>query len=97
MKSYFLHDVRNSNAASLGASLASVLPGQSNPWILFHNGVDPVAYFNVITDEDGERGDIIPPAICADISGRHYNGDQAVIDILSDIQKTLDGKIFYAP
>lgn len=81
MKSYFLAEVADPGA--LEAALGLLLPGQSHPWLLLSEAGDPIAYFNV---ECGEH-------VLVDISGRHYNEDQAVLRVLEALQTRVGGTI----
>ncbi len=87
MKTYSLH--RIVDFSKLTAVLNELLPGQHNPWVLMHAENDPIAYFNVV-DHDI---DIVGPAVMADISGRHFESDKQVIDILIAIQDKVGGEI----
>lgn len=90
LKSYVLQGLSDSNAASTELSL--LLPGQTDPWLLLTKDDDPIAYFNLNPpiDFEGLQGPFI---IQADISGRHYREDDAVVKILRSIQKKLGGQI----
>jgi|LakMenEpi03Aug12_release.lakeMendotaPanAssembly.Ray.scaffolds.fasta_scaffold3015254_1 hypothetical protein len=80
MKSHFLTDVANADAAR--AALDRLLPSQRDPWVLFDGAGDAIAYFNA--DGDG---------ITVDISGRHFNEDAAVIGLLEAVQREAGGAI----
>ncbi|MFC2253940.1 hypothetical protein ACETRX_30200 [Labrys portucalensis] len=91
MKSYFLEELHDNIAAE--EALTESLPGQARPWIIWTSGRDDVvAYLNVCEETKGEtpRG---PFVIHADISGRHYRGDQKVIEVLCRLQQRLGGTI----
>ena len=79
-----------SNPADVPKTLSRVLPGQKEPWLLLAKEGDPVAYFHI---EDLAADDPDSPCISADISGRHYNEDAAVIKVLSDIAAVVGGRI----
>lgn len=81
LKSYFLTDVADPTA--LEAALNHVLPGQSRPWLLLSDEGDPIAYFHV---EHGHH-------VQVDISGRHYNEDQAVLSVLEALRTRAGGTI----
>jgi len=83
MKSVLLTDIQKPD--EVRAALSGVLPGQQEPWLLLAAAGDPIAYFHV--DTDGEV------TVTADISGRHYNEDDAVIGVLQKIQLAVGGKI----
>ena len=87
MKTYALDCISSVERAK--TALTSALPGQSSPWLLRSADNDIVAYFNVV-DADV---DLVGPAITADISGRHYNEDRAVLAILTLLQKSVGGEI----
>jgi len=93
----------------LGEVLSNVLPGQKEPWLLLTpelhhltsavkkpngDGIQlftqivqsPIAYFN-IANEGGVTN------LYADVSGRHFNEDQAVIDVLRKISKLVGGVV----
>ncbi|MGS0896791.1 hypothetical protein ACVBGC_30290 [Burkholderia stagnalis] len=89
MKSYFLEELDDNMVAR--KTLTEVLPGRTDPWVILDSGGhDVVAYVNVINVDGDEtlRGPIV---ISADISGRHYNENQKVIDILRRLQQRLGG------
>ena len=68
--------------------LDRLLPGQQDPWLLTSSEDDPVAYFNVIPGEgSGQFG------VSADISGRHYREDAAVIFIPRQLQLVVGGNL----
>ncbi|MBA4009868.1 MAG: hypothetical protein C0486_13940 [Erythrobacter sp.] len=85
MKSYFLEGLSDSNSAR--KELCVRLPNSANPWLLHDGQGDVIAYFEIA---EGETGGV---AIQADMSGRHFNGDVEVIDVLRDLQKKLGGTI----
>ncbi len=64
--------------------LDQLLPGQREPWLLLAKEGDPIAYFHL--EPDGS-------SIQADISGRHYNEDDAVSKILIRIAAVVGGRI----
>jgi hypothetical protein len=87
MKSYFLDHV--SSIAAAETALSDELPGQRDPWVMVHDQGDAMAYLSVGTALDGEEN----LHIQADISGRHYDEDQMVIDLLERLQKRVGGSI----
>jgi hypothetical protein len=87
MKSMALSAIPNPD--NILAVLDQVLPGQREPWLLLATDGDPIAYFNVLT----EGTDWEAPYIQADISGRHYNEDDAVVAVLSKIASHVGGRI----
>lgn len=90
MKSYFLEGLSDSDAVS--EELSSLLPGQIDPWLLLAKAGDPIAYFNSRSPSDLE--DLQGPFLVqADISGRHYREDDAVVRILRSVQEKLGGRI----
>ena len=87
MKSYFLDHVTSIKAAE--EALTSELPGQSDPWLILDSTADAITYLYVGTaQEDGPN-----PHIQADISGRHYNEDKLVIEVLQRLQSRVGGTI----
>ena len=87
MKSYFLERISSLEAAR--AALRARLPGQEAPWLLLSSAGDPVAYFEVHGDLDGEP----VPNVQANVSGRHFDQDALVINVLKDIQGSIGGRI----
>jgi len=87
MKSYFLEDI--ASCQDVVQALSQVLPGQQKPWLLLEPGGDAIAYFNAHPSES----DPDKIGVQADVSGRHYNEDKAVIDILRRLQTVLGGII----
>ncbi len=73
------------------AKLQELLPGQQKPWLLRASDGDAIAYFNVISEKEGSlwRGS----CVTADISGRHFNEDAAVIAVLRQLQSAIGGEI----
>jgi hypothetical protein len=63
------------------------LPNQVDPWVLLASDGGALAYFNVITKEASFS------YIQADISGRSYNRDEAVLEVLRELQKRLGGVV----
>lgn len=92
MKSYFL--VGYDPQTDARAALSTVLPGQTDPWLIMHTSGDPVAYLNIGTSdgtfEDLEHGTCL---ISADISGRHYYADAEVIAVLDAVRQIIGGRI----
>ena len=87
MKSYFLDHVSSVVAAE--TALSDELPGQRDPWVILNTPGDPIAYLRVGTLlEDGPN-----LHIQADMSGRHYDKDQVVIELLERLQKLVGGSI----
>ena len=87
MKTYALDQIASADQAN--AALTAALPGQSSPWILRATDGDAIAYFDIVSGDT----DLVGPAITADISGRHYNEDEAVVAVLAALQKKLGGVI----
>jgi hypothetical protein len=54
---------------------------------------DPIAYFGVTNENASVDPDLRGSFVRADISGRHYNADPAVISILRKLQSALGGNI----
>ena len=87
MKSYFLDHVSSVVAAE--TALSAELPGQRDPWVILHAPGDPLAYLRVGTLLEGGPN----LHIQADVSGRHSDNDQAVIEVLERLQKLVGGSI----
>ncbi|BCG79496.1 hypothetical protein [Mesorhizobium sp. 113-3-3] len=86
MKSYFLEEPADEQQAR--RVLSTLLPGQSEPWLLTAAEGGAVAYFNItILKDDGGL------AIQADISGRHFEQDEVVLIVLRAFQQKLGGTI----
>jgi hypothetical protein len=88
MKSYLLYGISGVDAAA--AALDRRLPGGRDPWHLFDADGDVIAYFRALPSNLEFEGPDDPngsgPLVQADVSGRHYNEDEAVISVLRDIQ-----------
>jgi hypothetical protein len=87
MKSYHLEEISSPEQAT--EELSRLLPGQENPWLLKDATGDAIAYFNV----DITESEIATFCVIADISGRHYNEDDAVVDVLRLLQRAVGGTI----
>ncbi len=87
MKSYFLDHVASIQAAE--DALTRELPGQAHPWLVFDATGDPIAYLYV----DATLEECSGLRIQADISGRHYNEDKVVIEVLQRLQSRVGGTI----
>ena len=87
MKSYFLEHV--SSLANAESALRAELPGQEHPWVLRATDGDVIAYFNVAPVLDGEPN----LHVQADVSGRHYNEDAPVIDLLQRLRASVGGLV----
>jgi hypothetical protein len=85
MKSYFLEDL--GDPARVRGELSKLLPIQVDPWLLLASDDDALAYFNVLTREPGVSH------VQADISGRHFDRDEAVLEVLRELQKRLGGVV----
>lgn len=59
------------------------MPGQSRPWLLVSKEGDPIAYFNIVSGKH----------VQVDISGRHYNEDEAVLEVLEALRTSVGGTI----
>ena len=87
MKSYFLDHVESIVAAE--TALSAELPGQKDPWVILHAPGDPIACLKVGTVlEDGPN-----LHVQADMSGRHFDKAQGVIELLGRLQKRVGGSI----
>jgi hypothetical protein len=89
VKTYALENISSCEQAS--AELRHLLPGQQAPWLLKASDGDVIAYFNVVLKSHGseERGS----CVTADVSGRHFNEDAAVISVLRHLQSAIGGDI----
>ena len=87
MKTYALEDISSCEGAS--AELRVLLPGQEAPWLLKAPDGDAIAYFKVGPKDLGREGDWVT----ADVSGRHYFEDEAVISVLRKLQSKVGGVI----
>lgn len=81
MKSYFLEATERPEA--IPAVLTELLPGQTRPWVLLSPSGDAVAYFDI------DNGDVVQ----ADISGRHFSRDDAVLAVLAAVRDRVGGSI----
>ena len=87
VKSYRLEEITSLERAI--EELTLLLPGQENPWLLKDATGDAIAYFNVeITASEAAT-----LCIVADVSGRHYDEDDAVVDILRLLRRAVGGAI----
>lgn len=81
MKSYYLVDVTAPGA--LEACLGELFPGQTHPWLLLSEADDPVAYFHIESEN----------LVMVDVSGRHFNEDEAVLGALEALRARVGGAI----
>ena len=90
MKSYFLEGLRDK--ATTETKLSLLMPSQTDPWVLLATAGDTIAYF--VLRSPGQEEDALGPFLVqADISGRHYNEDDAVLRTLRLVQEELGGRI----
>jgi len=87
MKSHLLVGI--ASEALTREVLRSLLPGQEEPWLLLASAEDPIAYFSIGSELDGEKS----VHVQADVSGRHYNEDIKVLEILRRLQASVGGVI----
>ena len=87
MKSYFLEHV--SSIAAAEAALRGELPGQESPWLLLAADGDIIAYLSVAPELDGEPN----IHVHADISGRHFNQDAAIVSLLQRLSASVGGVV----
>lgn len=87
MKSHFLEGVVSE--AKAREALCSLLPGQEQPWLLRSPAGDPIAYFSVGSELDGEPNIHVQ----ADISGRHLARDAEVVEVLRQLQASIGGVV----
>lgn len=93
MKSYILESVCSAKLAE--EELGRLLPQNGETWLLQNAMQDVVAYFQVLATDPALE--VETPAVIADISGRHYNSDEAVLSVLKALQAKVRGTIVYAP
>jgi len=91
VKTHYLDRV--SSIADAKSALGSLLCENASTWLLRAADGDVIAYFNVVESDI----ELIGPAVTADVSGRHYNEDAAVIGVLKELQKKIGGVLGYAP
>ena len=92
MKSYFIEGL--GDLGRVRSELSKLLPGQADPWLLLTADDDVVAYFNISTEEfNFSAEEAYGLCVVADISGRHYYQDEAVLKILRELQKRLGGVV----
>ncbi len=89
MKTYVLDQISSQAAAAV--LLSSLLPNRTAPWLLLAESGDPIAYFDLVPSDI----DIVAPSVTADVSGRHYNEDRMVLDVLEKLQRVLGGIITF--
>jgi len=87
VKSYLLEGI--TEVAVAEAALNEELPGQNHPWLLYASNGDVLAYLHIETHLDG----VSNFHICAEISGRHYDQDRAVVALLGRIQGRIGGAL----
>jgi hypothetical protein len=85
MKSYFLEGT--GDIADVRGALSALLPGQADPWLLHAALDDVLAYLDVTANETGAW------SIQADVSGRHYDCDNMVLNVLRKLQRQLGGLV----
>lgn len=91
MKSYLLIGIENIAVAE--RTLDVCLPGQRHPWLLLSDTGDAIAYFNIDECLDGTA----MPHIAADVSGKHFDRDEAVLTVLEALRSQLGGRIEASP
>jgi hypothetical protein len=89
MKTYALDNISSCEQAI--AEFRQLLPGQEAPWLLKSCEGDAIAYFHVIAKRDGSEWS--GSCVTADVSGRHFNKDAAVIAVLRRLQLVVGGDI----
>ncbi|PWJ90426.1 hypothetical protein C8D77_105321 [Mesorhizobium loti] len=85
MKSYFLE--RLGEVPFVRSELSKLLPHQVDPWLLNAGDKDPVAYLSVAACDDGTS------YIQVDMSGRHFDQDELVVQVLRQLQGQLGSVI----
>jgi hypothetical protein len=86
VKTYCLSPIASRRTAA--EALDSLLPGQREPWLLKDASGDAMAYFDF---DDVDQPGVL--TISADISGRHYNCDAAVVSVLERLRDRVGGEI----
>lgn len=86
MRTYCLSPIASRSTAA--ETLDSLLPGQREPWLLKDETGDAMAYFNI---DDIDQSHVL--TVSADISGRHYNCDAAVVSVLERLRDRVGGEI----
>jgi hypothetical protein len=89
VKTYALQNISSCTSAS--TELEKLLPAQRTPWLLKTHDGDVIAYFKVLPKENGSEWH--GHCVTADVSGRHYNEDAAVISALRQLQLAVGGEI----
>jgi hypothetical protein len=85
MKSYFLDDLTDEDAARV--ALSQDLPNWTEPWLLKDEREDVVAYFEIVRSPEGKV------SIQADLSGRHHWEDDLVLRVLQNLKGRLGGVV----
>lgn len=93
MKSYILESVCSAKLAE--DELSRLLTHNGETWFLQNAQQDVVAYFHVLAADPSLE--VNAPAVIADISGRRYDSDDAVLSVLKALQAKVKGEIVYAP
>jgi hypothetical protein len=91
MLSYILYGIDKSEAER---RLDARLPEQSDPWVLFDDERNPIAYLNIYDLDDVGRDDDDPPVpegsvVQADLSGRH--APDRLVELMIALQGELGG------
>ncbi|TSD83036.1 hypothetical protein FFK22_039855 [Mycobacterium sp. KBS0706] len=82
---YFLEQLASENESR--KALSELLPGQTDPWILWCGEDDVLAFFDFNAFSEH------PVCICARVSGRHYGEDEPVLAVLRQLQQRIGGVI----
>jgi len=85
VKTYFLEGLPDADEAR--RVLSARLPQWVEPWLLNDDAGDAIAYFQLGRDDDGTI------AIQADLSGRHWDRAEKVVNLLRDLQAILGGLV----
>ena len=89
MKTYALENISSCEQATV--ELRQLLPGQDDPWLLKASDGDVIAYFNIVPKS--HHSEWSGSCVIADVSGRHFNEDAAVISVLRHLQSVIGGHI----
>jgi len=88
MKSYFLAPIASRENALIALD-AVLSKGTNQTWFIMSSDADPMAYISLVESDDvtGLR------TIQVDVSGRHYDRDADVLNVLEKLKTILGGEI----
>lgn len=84
MKSLFLTGIER--PALLRSALSQVLPAHGETFLLASPAGDPIAYLSIVCESEAME-------VQADISGRHYHEEDAVVAVLNRIGAIVGGSV----